>query len=47
MTQEKFVPENVMDYLDDVSLVGSNGKTLDKVLKEIADDCKGISDVDK
>ncbi|KAG4076424.1 hypothetical protein HA402_005867 [Bradysia odoriphaga] len=47
MTQEKFVPENVMNYLDDVTLVGSNGKTLDKVVKEIADECKAISDTDK
>ncbi|XP_037036882.1 general odorant-binding protein 28a-like [Bradysia coprophila] len=47
MTQEKFEPENILSYLDDVTLVGSNGKTLDKVVKEIADECKAIFDTDK
>ncbi len=47
MTQEKLIPENLVDFVCDATLVGSNGKMLEKVIKEIADECKAVSDADK
>lgn len=47
MANEKLVPENVIRYVYDDNLIGSNGKSLSEVVKDIADECKAVSDVDK
>lgn len=47
MMNEKFVPESLIEFLSDETLIGSHGKTIYEVVKDIADDCKTVSDADK
>lgn len=44
MTNDKFVPENLINLDIDQTLIGSNGKTLVNVIEEIAEECKTVSD---
>lgn len=47
MKEEKFVPEDLIEFVSDETLIGSNGKTLYESTKDIANECKTVSDADK
>lgn len=47
MIEEKFIPENLSEFVSDETLIGSYGRTLNEVSKDLADECKTVSDADK
>lgn len=47
MAKEKLLPDNVIYLVNDETLKGSNGKTLVKVINEIADECETVTDVNQ
>lgn len=49
MKEEKFVPEKLTEIMQTnvMNLKGSYGKPLNELVKDIADECKSVSDPDK
>lgn len=47
MAQEKFLPEKLIEFMGNDTLISSNGKTVAETIKETTDECKTVSDADK
>lgn len=43
----KLVTKNLLEFVSDDTLVGSNGKTLDKVINEVGNECENVTDADR